>query len=269
MNVLRISLLVALLLPTAALGEPRPEDREREQLLATGKIVKIEELPVGTTRPLKVSINQDDKLYFAVFKAVDIQPRGVTHFQGRKPTIGFTDTYRHDRAAYAMDRLLELNMIPVTVIRKVQQKRGALVDWIPDAITEMDRRSGDLKPEDSKILDDQWAVMRMFDALINNPDRNLGNQLYTRPDWKLHLIDHTRAFTRSRKIPDTYREQWSRLPRRVYENLKNLDPDKVRAVTRTLLSAAQVKDMFIRRDLIVRKIEGDISALGEEGVFFE
>ena len=70
----------------------------------------------------------------------------------------------------------------------------------------MDRRTGDLNPPEPGILNDQWAVMRMFDALINNTDRNLGNQLYTRPDWKLHLIDHTRAFSRSRKIPDTYRE---------------------------------------------------------------
>lgn len=269
MKPFQIVLLIALLLPTAARSELRPEDREREQLLGTGKIVKIEELPVGTTRPLKVSINADNRLYFAVFKGVDVQPRGVTQFRGRKPTIGFTDTYRHDRAAYVLDRLLELNMIPVTVIRKVRQKRGVLVDWVPDAITELDRRTGGLKPDNRKTLDDQWAVMRMFDALINNPDRNLGNQLYTRPDWTLHLIDHTRAFTRSRKIPDTYREQWSRLPRRVYDNLKSLDPDRVRAVTRTLLSAAQVKDLFIRRDLILKKIEGDISALGEEGVFYE
>jgi hypothetical protein len=269
MNWIKTTLLIALLLPVAVLAEAGPADREREQLLATGKIVKIEELPVGTTRPLKVSINSNNKLYFAVFKGVDISPRGVTQFRGQKPTIGFTDTFRHDRAAYVLDQLLELNMIPVTVIRKVQQKRGALVDWVPDAITELDRRTGDLKPENSKLLDDQWAVMRMFDALINNPDRNLGNQLYTRPDWKLHLIDHTRAFSRARKIPDTYREQWSRLPRRVYENLKILDPDKVRSVTRTLLSAAQVKDLFIRRDLIVKKIEQDMAALGEAEVFFE
>ena len=269
MHRIKTALLIALLLPVAGLAGIEPADREREQLLAAGKIVKVEELPVGTTRPLKVSINEDNKLHFAVFKSIDVEPKGVTQFRGQKPTIGFTDTYRHDRAAYVLDRLLELNMIPVTIIRKVRQKRGALVDWVPDAISELDRRTGDLQPENSQVLEDQWAVMRMFDALINNPDRNLGNQLYTRPDWRLHLIDHTRAFSRSRKIPDTYREQWSRLPRRVYENLKSLDPDKVRSVTQTLLSAAQVQDLFIRRDLILKKIEGDISALGEAGVFFE
>jgi hypothetical protein len=93
--------------------------------------------------------------------------------------------------------------------------------------------------------------------------------LYTRPEWKLHLIDHTRAFSRAREIPSTYREQWARVPLRVYENLKSLDEETVRSATRTLLSAAQVKDLLIRRDLIVKKIEQDISALGEEGVFIE
>ena len=37
---------------------------------------------------------------------------------------------------------------------------------------------------------------------------------------------------------------------------------------RTLLSQAQVRDLFIRRDLIVTKIELDITALGEEAVLF-
>jgi hypothetical protein len=269
MKRIKTILVIALLLPVAGLAEVGPADLEREQLLATGKIVKIEELPVGTTRPLKVSINKDNKLYFSVFKSVDVEPKGVTQFRGQKPTLNFADTYRHDRAAYVLDRLLELNMIPVTIIRNVKQKRGVLVDWIPDAISELDRRTGDLKPEDDRILEDQWAVMRMFDALINNPDRNLGNQLYTRPDWTLHLIDHTRAFNRSREIPDTYQHAWARIPRRVYDNLKTLDKAQVRKVTRTLLSAAQVQDMLIRRDLIIRKIDLDIAALGEQEVFID
>ena len=35
--------------------------------------------------------------------------------------------------------------------------------------------------------------MYVFDELIQNRDRNPGNSLWT-TDWKLWLIDHTRAF---------------------------------------------------------------------------
>ena len=37
-----------------------------------------------------------------------------------------------------------------------------------------------------------WVV-RLFDQLIYNTDRNLGNLLIDK-DWRLWMIDHTRAF---------------------------------------------------------------------------
>jgi hypothetical protein len=263
------ALLIILIFSAGVLGEATDGDREKESILASGKIVKTVPLPVGTTHPLKVTLSIGEKIHFAVFKNVDFSPKGVTKFQGQKPTLQFTDTFRHDRAAYMVDRLIGLRMVPVTIIRNVRRKRGALVDWIPDATTELKRRTGDLSPEAGSILNNQWAIMHMFDAIINNPDRNLGNQLFTQPDWKLHLIDHTRAFSRSRSIPDTYTDEWSRIPRHVYEALKNMDEDTVLPMFRTLLSKAQVRDMFIRRDLIIKKIDLDIVALGEEVVFLE
>ena len=39
----------------------------------------------------------------------------------------------------------------------------------------------------------QLQVVRVFDELIQNRDRNQGNILWT-SDWKMWLIDHTRAF---------------------------------------------------------------------------
>ena len=35
--------------------------------------------------------------------------------------------------------------------------------------------------------------LRIFDELIQNRDRNTGNLLWT-TDWKMWMIDHTRAF---------------------------------------------------------------------------
>ena len=42
--------------------------------------------------------------------------------------------------------------------------------------------------------------MRVFDELIANTDRNLGNMLIDR-QWKLWLIDHSRAFRLHETLP--------------------------------------------------------------------
>ena len=45
-------------------------------------------------------------------------------------------------------------------------------------------------------------MMYLFDELISNIDRNQGNIVYTK-DWRLWLIDHTRAFRKNStlKVP--------------------------------------------------------------------
>ena len=47
--------------------------------------------------------------------------------------------------------------------------------------------------EASVYMVQQLQRMRVFDALIWNWDRNLGNMLWA-SDWTLWMIDHTRAF---------------------------------------------------------------------------
>jgi hypothetical protein len=45
------------------------------------------------------------------------------------------DSYKHEIAAYRLDRALKLNMVPVAVIRIVKTE-GAVIEWIPDSATE-------------------------------------------------------------------------------------------------------------------------------------
>ena len=62
--------------------------------------------------------------------------------------------------------------------------------------------------------------MYFFDELISNVDRNLGNILYTK-DWRLWLIDHTRAFRKNTALKTP--SHITRCDRRVFEGLKALD----------------------------------------------
>ena len=51
--------------------------------------------------------------------------------------------------------------------------------------------------------------MRLFDSLIFNDDRNPGNYLFD-ADWKLWMIDHSRAFQMRRELKYRRRTSSSR-----------------------------------------------------------
>ena len=62
----------------------------------------------------------------------------------------------------------------------------------------------------------QIQIMRVFDELIQNRDRNQGNILWTN-DWTMWLIDHTRAFRLGKELlkpeqPDALRSGPARPP---------------------------------------------------------
>ena len=52
------------------------------------------------------------------------------------------------------------------------------------------------EPPDAEAWNQQMHRMRVFTALVADTDRNLGNVLIS-ADWKLWMIDFTRAFRRT------------------------------------------------------------------------
>ncbi len=104
---------------------------------------------------------------------------------------GFHESYKSEIAAYELDKLLALNMVPPTVERQLEGHSGAAQLWVEN-ITDMQK---DESPDDARKAnwDSQLARMIMFDDLIGNTDRNRGNMLRD-STWNLILIDHSRSF---------------------------------------------------------------------------
>lgn len=250
-----------------AIPGPSPVDEEMERFLAEGEIVSLEEIGTGITRPKKAVLRYEGRTAKAALKDVDVFRGGRTAFESGRREVNFTDNYRYERAAYLFDRRLGLGMVPVAVLRKVNGSQGAMIEWVADAITEEKRRAEDTKPDPPYLLSYQRSLMHLFDALIYNIDRNLGNQLYTLVDWKLHLIDHTRAFRTDRDLPPDFLTAPIRLPRRLVPVLESLDQQELRDLFEGLLSKAQVKALLARRDEILKKLERDRERYGEVMVF--
>lgn len=242
------------------------DDAAVEEFLRNGKVLEIEEIGSGITRPKKVLLEWNGETRKAAFKNV-----ALTHGRHRMPDGGyglsFTDQFRYERAAYLLDRHLGLHMVPVVVLREIEGEPGALIQWVSGAVNEMDRRNQELNPPDPATLIRQRDVMKIFDALIRNEDRNLSNELITTDDWRLHLIDHSRSFRVTKKLTEGFDDEPVSLPRGLYEKLKSLELDPLRELLGELLSTARIKAILARRDRLVKKIDQDRKEYGDEFVF--
>src|SRR5688572_7310439 len=104
---------------------------------------------------------------------------------------GFRESYKSEIAAYELDKLLKMDMVPPTVERRIDGSDGAAQQWVEHIVDLTDPARPD--GESRARWENEQARMRMFDNLIGNGDRNQRNVVRDTA-WNLILIDHTRAF---------------------------------------------------------------------------
>src|SRR5881396_2361363 len=171
---------------------PSYQGPEVEKFLSEAKITKMQDIPVGVTRPRKATLELDGITHFAAFKTIDEKKSGVTQLD-RGVEIEFQDSWRTEVAAYELDKLIGLGMVPATIERTVDGKRGSLQFWVTAKMDEGERVKKKLSAPNPIMWNQQVAKMRLWDNLIYNTDRNLGNVLIT-DSWQIRLIDNSRTF---------------------------------------------------------------------------
>lgn len=124
---------------------------------------------------------------------------------------GFRESHKAEIAAYEVDKLLKLDMVPPTVERELEGHMGAATAWVEHAVPLTEGVTG---APDTARWEAQLARMEMFDALIGNGERNMGNAIRDRL-WNLVLVDHSRAFgPATEPLPELKRidkEFWGRI----------------------------------------------------------
>ena len=177
----------------------------------------------------------------------------------------FRDYALFEVAAYELSRMLGLNLVPPAVARKVHGEKGSLQIWINEAMTERDRVKRNL----SSPRPGEWAHFRqvrwVFDALIQNDDRNMGNSLIDK-DWNLWLIDHTRCFYPFDRLPQ--KELLTHMEAGLWASLKTISQDDVRARLRSLLEKRELDSLLRRWELLIEHYELAIEKRGERRVLF-
>ena len=151
-----------------------------EALLASGEITNEREDEQGRTI---VTVSDGERSIDAVF----------TKRENR-------ETYP-DAAAYRLDRLLELDMVPVTVKRSLGRHEGSL-QFLPSKLTNEQQRSEEGRGGSANCpLPQQWSAMYVFDVLIHNEGRTPERILYDVGDWQLILVGHERTFGNDKGRP--------------------------------------------------------------------
>lgn len=162
---------------------------------------------------------------------------------------GFREDYRFDIAAYELDKLLKMDMVPPTVERELQGNKGAATQWVENLI-DSSKAEASLNASDRARWERQLVRMRMFDALIRNTSRNRGTMLVDAA-WNLMLIDHSRAFGSEaellQRLTEIDRDFWARMEALTRNQLDTtlrrwLDDDQISAIlSRRERMAADVK----------------------------
>jgi hypothetical protein len=250
------------ILAAAATAAELPTDAEREAFLQQAKILRTTRISTGVTGSLRATLSDGRSTHDAHIQTFD---KLYERFRSAKETyFGFRDSYKFNIAAYRLDRLLDLNMVPVSVERKVHGASGAVTWWVDDVLMmEGERHEQGIQPPDLEAWNDQMYQARVFNQLVYNTDPNLGNFLIT-TDWRLRLIDFTRAFRSGKKLqdPDVIR----RIDRRVYRGLQDLNLGILRRETDPFLQKSELKAVMARRDAILDILAAWIVARGEASV---
>jgi hypothetical protein len=224
---------------------------EKEEFLAKARIVRTRSVSVGVTGTLRATLTDGRITHDASIQTID---EYKSRFEGlRGVELDFKDSWKYNVAAYRLDRLLELGMVPPSVERRYDRGPAAFTWWVDDVLMDEGARLKKKIPvPDVRRWNEQMWHVRLFDQLIDNVDRNLGNLLID-TDWRIWMIDHSRAF-RLLESPRA-KANISQCDRVVLERLKALDLETVTKATRGYLTGPEIKAMLKRRDAIVQLLE--------------
>jgi hypothetical protein len=232
-------------------------------VLANGSIEVVETCAPGVTR---LRVTHEGRTVDAVFEAAD------------------AGTVQRELAAYRLDRLLDLGLVPATVARSHGGQAGIVQGRPANWASEQDRlnaRNGTAaglacqtitsvpqaeparraRPADGRpprLPSGGWCDMGAlyqlsyaFDALIDNRGRSFDRFLYDADQATLFLTGHGAAFGTGTQLPKALEGALAKTGAEMRARLQGLDADKVGAAIGELVGDRAVKSLLKRRDAIL------------------
>ena len=239
---------------------------EMEQFLRDAEVGAMRDIPRGVTQPRQATLSRGDLKHDASIKTVDIQRPSFQTARGTE--LNFRDYWGYDVAGYELAKILELNLVPPYVQRKINGRSASFSWWIDNAMLEVERMRRNLQPPDVDAWNKEMYVIRVLNQLVYNIDDNLTNFLIT-PDWHLCIIDFSRAFRPHKTLLNA--KNLVQCDRKLLEKLRHLDREELEAKTvqPKYLTNMELDGVMARAQKIVQFFDEEIARKGEAAVLFD
>ena len=246
----------------AVVARPALTPAQMEDFLLNARIIKKKAASKGVTDTQRATLSDGRITHDAQIQTVDISKNVF------EPTreLNFRDSYRYNIAGYRIAQLLGLDAVPMSVERRVESKPAAVTWWIDDVLMDENERwkkRGTLAT--STRAAEQIHIRHVFDALIENTDRNGGNLLWT-TDGKMWMIDHTRAFRLDKELKNP--KVLERCERGLLEAMRRLTAENLKREVGASLTEREIEALLARRDKIVQLFDGMIAQRGESAILY-
>ena len=245
---------------------PGLSPQEMEAFLLDAELTDVRDAGAGVTGSRRATATDGRLTHDVQIQTVDIS-RSRFVARGARVELNFRDSYRYNIAAYRLAALLGMDNVPMSVLREVDGEPAAVTWWVDDvAMIEQARIEQRTLGPDPARTSRQFYTQYVFDELIQNRDRNQGNILWT-TDWKMWLIDHTRAFRQDVEL--TRPERMTRIERHLLDGLRALTPEALQAALDDTLTRGELSSVVRRRDLLLQHFDDRIARFGEGGVVMD
>jgi hypothetical protein len=221
--------------------------QEFEDFIRTAEIDHFEDIPIGVTKPKRAYFKSGGLVDSVAWKVL---PPG-------RPS-GYWESYKSEIAGYELDKLLQMNMVPPTVEKKWKYDTAAAIMWLKPVRPWKEVEKLPKPP----TWERQVVRMKMFDNLICNKDRNMGNLLVD-DEWNLFLIDHSRAFISDKDLPF----KMARIDRVLWDRMLALDEASLGAALSKWVDRGEIRAMLARRDKMKIEVDKLVKATSEPAVF--
>jgi hypothetical protein len=231
---------------STATESPRPwlgQEQRIEEHLRNAAITRMEDIGTGVTLPKRAYLTPNEPVASLAWKVLP---------PGRRK--GFWESYKSEIAAYELDRLLNMRMVPPAVERRIGNETGAAVMWVP-GMKSVKELGG--KVPSGAVWGKPIRQMQMFDNLIRNIDRNAGNILIGQPGDVI-LIDHSRAFTTDGKLQN----KMERVDADLWERMQTLNRENLMRALGGWLDEDAIAAIIMRRDSMASEIDKLIAKRG-------
>lgn len=226
---------------------PTPED---EKILSSREKSSSKNLGGGCNETVFIELRDDGK---GIFKPKKGEKENL------RDNIETGSYYKRERAAYLVDMMLGLNLVPPTVIREMDGEIGSLQRFIEDAKT-----IREISYEEREELELEMIKMGIFDYIIWNSDRHGDNFLVK--EKRFYAIDNGLSFASD--ALDTYEYLYNKkIPQDAIDKIKIFLSSDKKAILQTLLEELipekEVKACIKRIEILDKAIKGGLISENE------